>query len=494
MRLSHEEILAVYKEGPDTVVRLVDLLLDTIDEQSDQMDMMKERTAGLERRVKTLEGQLKLNSRNSSLPPSSDGFAKAPRKRKKTGKSPGGQKGHEGHTLRMVDSPDHTITHAVSRCSCCGRSLEGVAARQHERRQVFDLPVILVEVTEHRAERKVCPACGTLASAAFPEGVDQSVQYGPRARATSVYLNQYQLLPFKRASELMADLFGCAISRATLVNATGAAGERLEAVGEEIKRRIASSSVANFDETGMRVTGRGAWLHVASTDHLTHYAIHPKRGREATDSIGILPSFAGTAVHDCWSPYLTYACSHALCCAHLIRELTFQAEECEQEWAAEMIDLLLEAYEKVMEAKTRGRTKLSRARLKALEERYERILAQGFCANPLPEARGQPKKRGRKKKTKARNLLERLRDYQREVLRFANDFSVPFDNNLAERDLRMAKVKQKVSGTFRSWDGAINFCRIRSYISTVKKNSIPVIDAIISSFEGEPLIPCALQA
>ena len=211
------------------------------------------------------------------------------------------------------------------------------------------------------------------------------------------------------------------------------------------------------------------------------------------EDIGILADFCGTAVHDRWSPYFTYPCSHALCCAHLIRDLTFQAEECEQEWAASMIDLLCEAYAAVNDAKARGLEGLSRSRIKDFEQGYEQILAQGFAANPLPEARGQPEKRGRIKKTKARNLLECLRDRQSEVLKFVDDFSVPFDNNLAERDLRMAKLKQKISGTFRSWGGAHYFCRIRSYISTAKKNSVPVIQALVGVFEGNPLMPLAIE-
>jgi transposase/uncharacterized coiled-coil protein SlyX len=517
VRIEREEIIAAYDKGPRAVVKLVNRIVqqfektiarlrgdiakleDTIEllgidmgAQERRIDFLVKENQELAERIAELEARLNMNSRNSSKPPSSDGLSKPPAKRRKAGKPPGGQQGHVGHTHRMVERPDHTVVHTVSRCASCGRSLDRVKAAGYERRQVFELPVVRVEVTEHGAQRKKCPSCGSLNTAAFPQGVTQSAQYGPRARSAAVYLNQYQLLPYERASELMADLFGCSISQATLVNATRAASENLTGVEREIQRLLTSSPVACFDETGMRVEGRGAWLHVASTDKLTHYAVHPKRGREATDDIGILPAFTGTAVHDCWSPYLTYDCSHALCCAHLVRELAFQ-EECGQEWASDMIDLLLKAYAAVNEAKAMGRQSLKRSRLKTFEKRYERILARGFTANPLPEARGQPVRRGRKKKTKARNLLERLRDHRCEVLAFMNDFSVPFDNNLAERDLRMSKVKQKISGTFRSWNGAHDFCRIRTYISTAKKNHVPVVEALASAFRGEPLVPGSIQ-
>jgi len=510
VRIEREEIIAAYDKGPRAVVRLVtrivrhfektigrledtiELLVIDMGVQSRTTRELAEENRRLGERIAELESRLNMSSRNSSKPPSSDGLSKPPAKKRNTGGSPGGQKGHEGHTLRMVDDPDRVITHDVTECARCGRSLDRVAPA-YEARQVFDLPPIAIEVTEHRSEKKTCPSCGFENKAAFPEGVEGSAQYGPRVTACAVYLNQYHLLPYARLSEAMSDLFDCPVSQGTLVNATRAASERLRGFEQEVKQRIAASPVACFDETGMRVQGKGAWLHVASTDGLTHYGVHPRRGREATDDIGILPGFSGTAEHDCWSPYLTYDCSHALCCAHLIRELTFQHEECSQEWALDMIELLLEANEVVKEAKDKGRAGLSRSRLKAFEKRYKRILASGFAANPLPDTRDQPVRRGRKKKTKARNLLERLRDHQREVLRFTNDFSVPFDNNLAERDLRMAKVKQKISGTFRSWDGASDFCRIRGYISTARKNSVPVIGALVDVFLGKPFVPGAVE-
>lgn len=493
MRLSREDILSVYDAGPDAVVQLVETLLEVIDKQSEQITVMSGKIAELEERIRILEGQLKLNSRNSSKPPSSDMFRKPATKRKKTGRSPGGQKGHKGHTLLMVEDPDREINYSVTECEFCGGSLDDVKVAGHERRQVFELPPIRAEVTEHRCERKVCPRCGCENKAAFPEDVTQPVQYGSRLRAVAVYLSQYQLLPYERTSEVFVDLFGHKLSQATLVNANSAASEILESVEDEIKRQIINSSVAHFDETGIRVNGKRVWLHVASNENLTGYGVHDKRGCEAINDIGILPDFRGTAVHDCWRPYFTYSCSHALCNAHLLRELTFLYEEEDEKWAGMMGKLLLDIYADCEKAKASGKERLSKALMKRFEERYDRTVAEGFLANPLPKSRSQPGKRGRIKKTRAGNLLERLRKYKSEVLAFMHDFSVPFDNNLAERDIRMAKVKQKISGTFRSWDGAHAFCRIRGYISTVKKNSVSVIQALIDAFEGKPFVPFSAE-
>jgi transposase len=319
------------------------------------------------------------------------------------------------------------------------------------------------------------------------------VQYGSRLRAVVVYLSQYQLLPYERMSEVFADLFGHKLSQATLVNANRVASEILKPVEDEIRRQIINSSVAHFDETGIRVNGKREWLHVASTERLTDYGAHNKRGYEAINDIGILPDFRGTAVHDCWRPYFTYSCSHALCNAHLLRELTFLEEEKNEKWAGRMSKLLLDIYADCEKAKASGMERLSKVFVKGFEKRYDRTVAEGFLANPLPKSRSQPGKRGRIKKTRAGNLLERLKNHKPEILAFMHDFSVPFDNNLAERDIRMAKVKQKISGTFRSWDGAHAFCRIRGYISTVRKNLVSVIQVLTDTFEGKPFVPLSAE-
>ena len=486
--MKRKDILAVYKAGPEAVIKLINSLIAIIAELKEQTERQSAIIAELKERVKTLENQLSKNSRNSSKPPSTDGFVRVKSRRQKTGRSPGGQKGHPGHTLKMVENPDHTIIHRVPVCKECGSSLEKVPATDYERRQVFEVPPIKVETIEHRAENKRCPHCGYLNKALFPEEVQQPVQYGPRLRSIGIYLNQYQLLPYERTSELFADLFGHQLSQATLVNANKVACEILEPVENEIKQQLITSPVVHFDETGLHINGKREWFHVASAERLTFYAVHAKRGCEATDEIGILPKFQGTAVHDFWRPYFKYNCHHALCNAHHLRELTGILEQDKQGWPKDMIDLLCKIKKNVEEKKAIA-NRLDPAQIKSFQERYDQIIEKGLAENPLPSVEDQPKKRGRKKQSKAKNLLDRLKEHYKETLAFMYDFSIPFDNNQGERDIRMMKVQQKISGTFRSPQGAKTFCRIRGYISTVRKNSLSVIDAIQSALEGNPFIP-----
>jgi transposase len=405
--------------------------------------------------------------------------------RKSSGKKPGGQKGHKGTTLRMVDSPDIIKVHKVERCGHCGQSLRGKKVLGYDRRQVFDLPPIKVEVTEHQTEIKECGGCGTLTTAEFPEEVRHKVQYGPGLKATAGYIKGYGLLSYERAAELFEDLFGVPLSGGTLVNIDREIGERLEEVNKRIKEQILDSPIVHFDETGMRIEGKLHWLHVAGTEEATYYMPHGKRGSQAIDAIGILPSFEGIAVHDGWSSYFNYGCDHALCNAHHLRELIFVHEQDEQSWAKQMIEFLLEVKEK--KEKSKGQ-QFSVRRIQEFERRYREIVAMGMAANPPPAEEGK-KKRGRKKKSKAANLLGRLRQHEKAVLAFMYDFSVPFHNNLGERDIRMMKVQQKISGTFRSFDGALSFCRIRSYISTVKKRGLNVMSALQDVFSGKRLLP-----
>ena len=335
--MKREEILAAYEAGPEAMIKLVGALMASITE--------------LKERIKVLEAQLHKNSRNSSNPPSTDGFFKPKSQRQKSDIPIGGQKGHPGHTLQMVDNPHHTTIHHVSRCRGCGSSLEKTQAIGYERRQVFDLPPIEVEITEHQAEKKLCPHCGCLNKASFPEEVQQPVQYGPRLKGIAVYLSQCQLLPYERTSELFADLFGHQLSQATLVNTRQACYEILEPVEEKIKRQVIDSPVVYFDKTGMGINGKREWLDVTSAETLACYAAHPKRGQEATEAMGILPEFQGMAVHDFWKPYFKYNCDHALCNAHHLRELTGILEQNQQEWPKDMIDLLIEIKKAVEEKK-----------------------------------------------------------------------------------------------------------------------------------------------
>lgn len=454
--------------------------------------VLRQQLAVLEARVKELEARSAQNSRNSSKPPSSDGLQK-PRpksRRKRSGRKSGGQSGHKGETLAQVDPPDHIRVHELSECDYCGESLQELEADAVERRQVFELPPVRVEVTEHQAEIKRCPACGETSRSAFPVGVAQPVQYGPQLKATAVYLTRYQLLPLQRTQEVFGDLFAHRLSEGTLGTATAACFEQLAEVEEAIAERLRQSPVVHFDETGVRVEAQTQWLHTASTAEFTHYGVHAKRGTAAMDALGILPTFAGTAVHDHWKPYFQYSCAHALCNAHHLRELTYVHEQYGQGWAKDLKDLLLEA-KAVVEATPPNALRAQSKRCRTIERRYDAMLAQGLAANPPPPAASAPKKRGRPKQSKPKNLLDRLRDYKPQVLAFLTDPLVPFDNNQAERDIRMTKVRQKISGTFRSQHGAQSFCRIRGYISTVRKHQLNVLQALKSTFLAQPLTPWA---
>src|SRR5215208_6918107 len=489
--MPREEIVAVYEQGVDAVVDLVQNLSARLDDQHEMI-------ASLTARLNELEDRLAKNSRNSSKPPSSDGSVTKPEPkslRGRSGKKPGGQKGHAGTTLSLVENPDHVLMHSPEECEGCGRSLaEEAVASDWERRQVVDVPPILaLEVTEHRSRRKRCSGCGRITTAEFPEEASaRAVSYGPRIEALSVYLMEYQLLPYERASELLSDLFGePAPGVGTLHSALRRSFEGLERTEEEIEERLRQARVGHFDETGLRVGVKGMWVDVASTAKLTHYAVHEKRGSEATEEIGILPSFRGVAVHDGWSAYQQYEqCAHALCNAHHLRELTFVEEEHKQEWAGRMKALLSEIEEAVRKEAACGQTHLAPEKIGDFEGRYQRLLEAGLEANPPPE---QPGKRGRPKQTKGKNLLDRLDKHREAVLRFMRDFGVPFDNNQAERDLRMVKVRQKISGCFRTKEGAAAFCRIRGYISTVKKQGENVLLALEGVFRGNPFV-LTLQA
>ncbi len=482
--MDREAIVAVYEQGEDAVVELVEGL-------SAQLAGQHEMIASLGRRVKELEDRLAKNSRNSSKPPSSDPVKPKPKSlREKSGKKPGGQEGHPGRTLCLVESPDRVVIHTPAECEECGRSLAQAMALGYERRQVVDVPPLALEVTEYRAQRKRCRGCGLSITAPFPAEVSATVAYGSRVKALMVYLMEYQLLPYERTSEVLGDLFG---ERAPGVGTLHSALERcfleLEGTEEAIKEGLRRARVSHFDETGLRVEGEGMWVHVASTPELTHYAAHEKRGAEAMKRIGILPSFSGVAVHDGLSGYrrVTERClGHALCNAHHLRELRFVEEEHGQKWAGRMKALLLEIEEAVREEAACGRRTLRPERAREFEVRYQQLLEAGLAANPPPLRTG---KRGRPKQSKGKNLVDRLDKHRSEVLRFMVDFRVPFDNNQAERDIRMVKVRQKISGCFRTMEGAAMFCRIRGYISTVRKQGGNVLAALERVFVGDPFVP-----
>lgn len=488
--MTRQEAEAIYDADKDTVVRVLLTMDARIHSLERQVQDLTSRLDQSDRRVRHLEEQLAKNSRNSSKPPSSDGFKKpAPKSLRKKGKrKSGGQPGHTGHTLKMADNADHTEVHRVEECQHCGRSLANQSADGVEKRQVHDLPPLRLIVTEHQAETKTC-ACGHLNKAAFPEGVNAPVQYGEGIKAAAVYLKNYQFLPYDRTCELLNDVFGCPMSEGTLANIIAQSHTLAADPVEKIKELIERAAVAHFDETGSRVDGKLWWLHSASTAQATYYDIHRKRGSEAIDDIGILSDFLGRAIHDFWKPYFDYDCLHGLCNAHHLRELIFVHEQHQQDWADRMIDCLLDIKEAVYQAKEIT-DHLAAGQIQAFEARYQQILDEGYAQNPLPPLpRKAKKKRGRRKKTKARNLLERLDEHRNEALAFMYDFNVPFDNNQAERDLRMMKVQQKISGMFRTEDGAKAFCRIRSYISTARKNAVGAMDALTRLFSGNPFVP-----
>lgn len=472
--LTREETRAVYDQGPEAVIALIEPLCAQI--------------AELRARVKELEDRLVTNSRNSSKPPSTDSFAKqTPSLRQPSGRKSGGQPGHPGTTLQQVAVPDQRRIHEPEQCVACGASLAELAGQlDPERRQVFDLPPLKLEVTEHRLMLKECGACGQRNRGIFPEGVACGASYGAGVKSLLTYLNQAHLLPCARSCEIVADLFGQPIWEGLLEAAVNECTTELAETETSIKQGLARAAVVNFDETGMYVKGKRMWLHSASTPQLTHYACHDHRGATATQAIGVLPAFGGRAIHDAFNSYWQYDCAHGLCNAHHLRELIFAHEQGQRTWAGQMKALLLEIKGAVDIATAHGQTALAPTQIADYEQRYVVILQAGLEEEhhdpPPPSGQG-----GRKKQHKSKNLLERLAKYQAETLAFMKDFAV--DNNLAERDLRMMKVKQNVSGCFRTTTGAQAFCRIRSYLSTMKKQGHNVIAALKSVFLGTPLAP-----
>ena len=444
--------------------------------------------------IEKLKGQLGKNSRNSSKPPSSDGLSKpAPKSlRKPSAKKTGGQKSHAGHYLEAVAKPDTIEHYVITECEACAADLQTVRVEGYEERQVFDIPLPRIEVTAHRAEKKRC-SCGHLTTAAFPPDVTGAVQYGARIKAIAVMLNQYQLIPYARVEELLESLYGVSLCEGSLFNFNQHVYDALEDTETQIKAALQQQNVLHVDESGIRVEGRLHWVHTAGTAELTHYQHHEKRGQIAMEAISILPNFTGTlVVHDHLKAYLRYTdCLHGLCNAHHLRELAFLLEHSQLGWAGEMARLLVVMKKCVDRAQGRQQLQLYPKLQHLLWQHYdvliERGLQQEVCRQAAePEAIG-PKKRGRTKQSKAKNLLDRLKTYKTETLRFMTDFRVPFDNNPAERDIRMVKVKQKISGTFRSQQGARMFFRIRGYLSSAKKQGHNMLNALTLCFQGCPL-------
>jgi len=443
---------------------------------------LEAKVRALQREVQRLKDRLALSSRNSGKPPSTDGLAKpAPKSlRKKTGRKRGGQPGHPGRTLQPVAQPDLTLLHPLGRCpcgKCSGRSLRHEPVLDYAKRQVFELPQKPLEVTEHQAEIKRCPISGCLVTATFPEQVGAPAQYGPRFRALMIYFNNRQFIPYSRLTELSEDLYGQPLSEATVVAANERTFKNLEPFEQELKILLPQAPLNHCDESGVRVANRLHWLHVVSNAHLTFYGVHPKRGTEAMNEFNILPHCKGWIIHDHWAPYFTYAdCLHALCNQHHLRELKFLHEEHQEAWAEELSGFLVGANER----RQQHGVLQEKAFYKALAD-YHAILAKGRRRHPGRSDRGA--------QSKAANLLDRLQDYDYAVLAFLFDPVVPFTNNQGERDIRMEKVRQKISGCFRTLPGARVFARIRSYISTCQKQGRNILDALQNAILGKPFIP-----
>ncbi len=453
--------------------------------------VLTERIQELEQQIKKLESSLKKDSHNSSKPPSTDLFKKPKPKnsRTKTNRKVGGQKGHKGNTLEKVDNPDYYQIHKTAHaCRKCGKNLNSTPVAEYEERQEFDIPPVKIEVTAHKAEIKICD-CGCRNIAKFPKRITAPVQYGLNLKAFVISLNNEGFVSCERTSQLLEGFTQSSISQGSIINFNKELSIQLEPFEQAITTRLKNEEVLHHDESGMKINGKNHWLHISCTGKYTHYAIDPKRGKEAMDRIGILPDFTGILTHDHFKSYYKYTqCTHSLCNAHHARELTYLFEEEGSIWARRMYVLLMEAKSIVDQAKASKLKSLDTNQIESIESQYRQIISLGYKGLPEPEKK--PKgKRGRTKKTKEHNLLNRLNEYEQDTLRFVKDFRVSFDNNQAERDVRMAKVKKKVSGCFRSNQGAKDFARIRSYISTVKKHGKNAFEEIKNAIAGNPFIP-----
>jgi transposase len=453
-----------------------------------QVTALEVANAALEAQVAELERRLGQDSSNSSKPPSQDGLRKPtrPPRGDPGGRRPGKQPGAAGAHLAQVAEPDEVVVHAPERCAGCGAGLVAAPVTGVEARQVFDVPEMRLQVTEHRAQRRCC-GCGQITVGVFPQGVRAPAQYGPGVRALGCYLLVYQHLPIDRAAGLLAEVLGAPVAAGTLAGLVAAGAAGLDGFASTVREQLAAAPVVHVDETGARVAGRLHWVHSASTPELTWQTVHPKRGKVAMDAAGVLPGFGGVAVHDGWSPYWRYEVTHALCGAHLLRELEAVAEQPRQGWAAGMAELLGDAKLLADRARATGRERVddeARARLKA---RYQRLLADGRRVNP--PSRPLRRRHGRARRSPAARLLVRLDAHREEVLQFLDDSRVPFDNNQAERDLRMVKLQQKISGCWRTLAGAEAFLVVRSYLSTARKQGLNPLVVLWRLYRGHPWLP-----
>lgn len=438
-----------------------------------------------------LRRQLARTSKTSHRPPSSDGPRKAPRPavpREPGKRRPGKQPGDSGASLATVADPDARVVHQPAACDGCGASLLLAPVVGVARRQVHELPEIRLHVTEHVAEQRQC-GCGEVTCGSFPAGVTGRAVYGPRVLAVAGLCLVDQHLPVARTSRLLGDLLGAPLATGTLAGLIGRVAGTLDGFRTRVRALLHASPVVHVDETGARVAGRGQWVHSASTPALTWQTVHAKRGRAGIDACGILPDYRGVAVHDDWKPYRTYGqAAHALCGAHLLRDLAAIADLPGQTWTGAMRTVLLDGATATRQARTDGHAHLDPATRTDLHTRYQHALDQGFHANGLDDL-AKLLHGPRVKRPPPVRLLLRLTQRREEVLHFTRDLRVPFTNNQAERDVRMVKLHQKISGSWRTPTGASAFLTVRSYTATARKHGHSVLTALHDALTGQPWLP-----
>lgn len=474
-RLTPEQIRVIYDQGPDAVVALITQLFDVIER--------------LEARVTELERQVQRNSRNSSQPPSADGLKKPPPRsqRRPSGRRPGGQPGHPGETLKQVAHPDVIQRHPAGQCAACGRGLHQIPLDRLIRRQVFDIPPLVLQVTEHQVEVKTCPDCAHVTLGTWPTHVEAPVQYGPQLLGLATYLQTFQMIPVDRVRAMFAELWGQAPSGRTLLDAVRRAADIVQPTLDTIRAHLRQAPVVNADETGLRVESHLWWMHTVTAPGWTLFGLHRQRGQVAMRAMGVLAERQGVVVHDFWKPYYRLAGVHALCNAHLLRDLTRVIETTQDAWAKRLQTLLVDMHRATEAAREAGQTAIAPQARTSYRALYDLYVGQGRISHPDPvPGRDQ---HGRPKRTFPQNLLRRLETRPDEILAFFYDLQIPFDNNAAERALRMIKVKQKISGTFRTEDGGRQFAALRSYIVTAVQQGLRPLAVLRNALAGKAWMP-----
>jgi len=461
-------------------------LRELLAERDAEIAALRELVTALQSQVADLAAQVKTTSRNSSKPPSSDGLARpAPKSlRGKSGRTPGRPKGQPGVTMELSEHPDRRVRHRPARCGCCGKSLKNAPVAAVERRQVIDIPPVKAVTTEYQMLTVKC-GCGCETKAQAPDGVTAPVQYGPAIMGTAIYLWHGQFLSRDRACQALSDMFGCAPSPGALAAAARKAAGFLAPALAAITRHLIAGEVVHFDETGFRAAGKLAWVHSASQGRFALFTVHAKRGKDGMKAAGVLPHFAGIAVHDAWAPYDTFSnvAGHALCGAHVLRELVAVTETgtaLDRTWAQQAADALLALNEAAEAARAAGRDATGAETRNKHEDWYRKAAETGIALNAARQGKLQQKRHA---------LATRMKDREDDYLRFARDLRVPFTNNAAEQAIRMSKLRIKVSGCMRSMAGAEEFCAIRSYLATAARHGIGALDALTSAFQGQPWIP-----